>query len=46
MQQSTIKIDVTLDKDRIPQNILWNADGSSAQEPQEAKAMMVAFWDG
>ncbi|PWU03451.1 MAG: gliding motility protein GldC [Bacteroidetes bacterium] len=46
MQQSTIKIDVTLDKDRIPQRISWNADGSSAQEPQEAKAMMVSFWDG
>ena len=44
--QSTITIDVVLDKDRIPEQILWQASDSSADRAQKAKAMMLAFWDG
>ena len=46
MQTSTITIDVVLDKDKIPQQINWKADNSTAQDPQQAKAMMISFWDG
>jgi gliding motility-associated protein GldC len=46
MQTSTIQIDITLDRDRIPQGIHWAASQSSAEEKQEAKAMMISFWDG
>ena len=42
--QSTISIDVILDKDRIPEQIQWRASDSSAERAQKAKAMMLAFF--
>ncbi len=45
MTNSTITIDVQLDPDKVPQQINWRAEGSSAHDPQKAKAMLVAFWD-
>jgi hypothetical protein len=46
MNQSTITIDVNLDENKIPHQILWNATQSNSEEKQDAKAMMVSFWDG
>ena len=46
MHTSTISIDVHLDKDKVPEQITWKADSSTAEETQKAKAMMLAFWDG
>ena len=46
MQTSTITIDVHLDKDKVPEQINWKADSSTADEMQRAKAMMLSFWDG
>jgi gliding motility-associated protein GldC len=46
MQQSTITIDVLLDQQKIPAEINWNASQSNSEDMQQAKAMMVAFWDG
>ena len=46
MIQSTISIDVNLDDQKIPHQIVWNATQSSSEEKQEAKAMMISFWDG
>jgi gliding motility-associated protein GldC len=46
MHQSTIAIDVLLDKDKVPEQINWKADNSSAEAMQKAKAMMLSFWDG
>ena len=46
MTQSTISIDVNLDEQKIPHQILWSATQSSSEEKQEAKAMMISFWDG
>jgi gliding motility-associated protein GldC len=46
MDKSTIQIDVLLGPDKIPQQINWNASGSSAEADQKAKAMCLAFWDG
>jgi gliding motility-associated protein GldC len=46
MAKSTITIDVELDEGRVPQNIQWKATESTADRPQQAKAMMVSLWDG
>ena len=46
MVKSSITIDVELDDDRVPSNIKWQATESTANEPQNAKAMMLSFWDG
>lgn len=45
MHQSTISIDVQLDENKVPQNIEWKATDSTADMAQQARAMMVAFWD-
>src|SRR5688572_15676355 len=46
MIKSSITIDVELDEGRVPTNIQWQATESTANAPQNAKAMMLAFWDG
>jgi len=46
MTESTIKIDVLLDNDRIPSDISWSASDSTADQVKKAKALMLAFWDG
>ena len=46
MTTSSINIDVTLDKDRVPEDIRWSATDSSTENARQAKAMMLAFWDG
>ena len=45
MVKSSITIDVELDSERVPSNIRWQATESTANEPQNAKAMMLSFWD-
>jgi gliding motility-associated protein GldC len=46
MNQSTIKIDVLLDPNKVPEQINWIASDSNADMVQKAKAMCIAFWDG
>ena len=46
MQTSTITIDVQLDHEKVPQMITWKASESTADMVQQAKAMMISFWDG
>src|SRR4030095_7460234 len=46
MNTSTITIDVEMDEDRIPSSIKWNASETTAEKSQQAKAMMLSFWDG
>lgn len=46
MQKSTITIDVILDRNKIPEQINWQASDSSAEMAQKAKALCLAFWDG
>lgn len=45
-KQSEIRIDVALDEQKVPQAIYWKATDSTAEERQQAKAMMINFWDG
>lgn len=46
METSSIKIDILLDPNKIPQQITWNATDKNAETAQKAKAMCLAFWDG
>ncbi len=46
MNQSTIKIDVLLDPNKIPEQISWSATGSQSDTAQRAKAFCLALWDG
>ncbi|MBX3257290.1 MAG: gliding motility protein GldC [Chitinophagaceae bacterium] len=46
MQKSTITINVTLDPNKMVQEISWNASSSTAADQEKAKAMMLALWDG
>lgn len=46
INKSTITIDVTLDTNKVPDQIHWTASQSTADKMQKAKAMMVSFWDG
>ncbi len=46
MNQSSIKIDVVLDPNKVPSQISWSATDSNADMAQKAKAMCIAFWDG
>ena len=45
MTESKININVTLDNDKVPQQITWSATDSSAESLQKAKAMFLTFWD-
>ena len=45
MNKSTITIEVSLDDNRVPDSIAWNASDTTADKAQEAKAMMLALWD-
>jgi gliding motility-associated protein GldC len=46
MNKSVISIDVTTDDSRVPHAITWNASDTGAENAQNAKAMMISFWDG
>jgi gliding motility-associated protein GldC len=46
MNRSTIKIDVLLDPNKVPEQINWTASDSVTEHAQKAKAMCIAFWDG
>jgi len=46
MNHSNISIDVQLDGNKHPEAITWKATDSDVQGDQQAKSMMLAFWDG
>ncbi|WP_126972458.1 gliding motility protein GldC [Gynurincola endophyticus] len=46
MKKSTITINVSLDEQKVPENITWNATDSTADVDRTAKALMLSFWDG
>ncbi|MEE9362959.1 MAG: gliding motility protein GldC [Cellulophaga sp.] len=41
---SEIKLKVTLDENRIPEQIIWSAEDGGV-ENEEAKAMLLSVWD-
>ena len=46
MQKSTIEIEVELDESKVPSKIEWKASDSGAENPMEAKAVILSLWDG
>src|SRR6185295_4297806 len=46
MGKSSIVIDVDLDENRIPRQIEWHASDQTTEHVQQAKAVMLSFWDG
>ena len=46
MPKSSININVTLDEQKMPEQISWNASETSAEDDRDAKAMFLSFWDG
>jgi gliding motility-associated protein GldC len=46
MKESNISVNISLDEQKVPQSISWSASDSTADMKQQAKAMMLAFWDG
>jgi len=46
MKQSSIQIQVSLDDQKIPEAISWNASDSSAENTRKAKAFLLSLWDG
>jgi len=43
--EAPITINVSLDENKIPENIKWSAPDGGVKN-QEAKAMLLTFWDG
>jgi len=43
---SEIKIQVTLDDDKMPETILWQAPDGGVPDLQKAKALLLSLWDG
>jgi gliding motility-associated protein GldC len=46
MTQSSIQIQVSLDDQKIPEDIAWNASDTSADNTRKAKAFLLSLWDG
>lgn len=44
-KRSDILFSVYLDDEKFPQKIEWQATDSSAENPQECKAVMLSIWD-
>ena len=45
MKQSTIRFDITLDKDNVPEKILWDATDKPDDGVTETKSIGIALWD-
>lgn len=46
MHTSQINFEVTLDDDKMPETIKWQAPDGGVPELQEAKAVLLGIWDG
>jgi len=44
--KKNIVLEVSLDKDNLPDHIEWSASDSPAKNKQAAKAFMLSLWDG
>lgn len=43
-KKSEINIEVTLDENKVPEELFWSADDGGIYK-EEAKAMMLSMWD-
>jgi gliding motility-associated protein GldC len=45
MKQSTIKFEIELDNNNVPERIHWDATDKTEQGLSETKAISIALWD-
>ena len=45
MKTSEIKFNVTLDENKLPENITWKASDAGMEKDENCKAIMLAVWD-
>lgn len=44
--KKSIKLEVSLNKEQLPEQIEWSASDSPAKNKQTCKAFMLSLWDG
>ena len=44
--QSNINSQITLDEEKMPETIEWNAPGGGVEGFQQAKGILLGLWDG
>jgi gliding motility-associated protein GldC len=44
--KSNITVEITLNEDKMPEQIEWVAPGGGVETPQKAKAILLGLWDG
>ncbi len=44
--KSSINLEITLDEDKMPESIEWNAPGGGVETMQRAKGVLMGLWDG
>ncbi len=42
---SEIKFTVTLDQNKVPENLIWSAQEAGGENKGDTKAIMLAIWD-
>jgi len=45
MKKSKINFDIELDKENIPEKILWDATEKPVDGPEETSAITISLWD-
>lgn len=45
MKKSTIRFDVELDQNNVPERITWDATDKPADTPSNTKSLSVSLWD-
>jgi len=45
MKESRINFTVTLDKDNVPEKIMWDASDKESQGVEETKSISLTLWD-
>ncbi|MTI22075.1 gliding motility protein GldC [Fulvivirga sp. RKSG066] len=45
MKKSKINFDISLDKDNIPEKIMWDATEKPEDGPEETSAINISLWD-
>lgn len=45
MKTSEIKFNITLDENKLPETITWNATDAGMEKDENCKAIMLAVWD-
>lgn len=46
MRKSSIQLDITLDDNNLPQEIIWTSQDGQNDESKSCKSMFLSMWDG